>query len=180
MPEDEDINKKIFQALIQIQSNRVFFGQKENVINDGLRDRLSMVFDCHDQTRQGSSENEVDAGSVDLLIKHLDVPISIIESIRLDSLRQERIRRHIIKVLDNYDPNGCRITNLVIYAMMVDFSGFWKKLLLYLNTFEYPYDVVEEVANINTGLAEIKHSLVVLNREGTEVSFHVYAVHMRK
>ena len=178
-PTAGEITQKIILALTQIQKNKIFFGQKENVINDGLRDRLNMVFDCHDQTRQGVSENEIDSGSVDFLIKHNGMPISIIEAVRIKSLEKTTLAQHILKVLVNYDPNGCRIVNLVIYGLMADFSAFWKKNLEYLRLFDFPYDVAETVVDIPTDLAELKHAQIKLCREESDIMFHVYAVHLR-
>ena len=180
MMDETIVEENIFKALLNLQKNKLYVGQHENVINDGFRDMLSMVFECSDQTRQGISENELDSGMVDILIKHSGLPVSIIESVRLKGLEKESIIRHINKLLTKYDDNGCLLSNLVIYAMMADFSSFWDKLSSFLQNFDYPYEIVKPFVNIDTCLAESRHGIVILRRQSYDISFHIFAVHMRE
>lgn len=176
---ESNLTDKLFKALVQIQSNRSFIGAHENTINDGLRDRLNMVFDCYDQTRQGVSENEIDSGQVDILVKHNGIPVSIIEALRLDSLRKDYLDSHVNKLLTKYDFNGIPVTNIVIYASMVRFSTFWEKCVEYLKNYSYPYPAINPIKELDTHLAEIKHAKVALDREGTKISLHFFVIHMR-
>lgn len=176
---EDIIIANIFKALCQIQQNKIFYGKHENVINDGLRDRLSMVFECSDQTRQGESETEIDSGVIDLLIKKDGIPVAIIEALRLEYLDKNNTKRHINKVLIHYDQVGCTIVNVVIYGLMDNFSEFWRKYSEYLSNFQYPYEVIEPFQNIDCLLAESRHGKVVLLRQDKKIFLHLFSIHMR-
>lgn len=62
---------------------------------------------------------------------------------------------------------------------MVNFAPFWKKLEEYLKEINYPFPVEKEFISLETGLAESKHGRVLLNRNGSSVSFNVYAIHLK-
>lgn len=178
---EQKLSEKLFQALVQLQGNKIYIGRHENEMNDGLRDMLNMVFECADQTRQGISESEIDTGEVDILIKQNGIPVSVIESLRINYLAKDLIKRHKNKVLTKYDFNGCKIVNVVIYAIMTDFDAFWKKCCKYLEEeCEYPYKVLKGFEDCDTCLAESRHGKVLLEREGVAVSLHIYSIHMRE
>ena len=175
------LSDKLFQALVQLQKNKIYIGKTENELNDGLRDMLNMVFECADQTRQGVSEEEIDSGEVDILIKDKGIPVSIIEAMRLRSMERQVLSKHIDKVLTKYDFNGCKIVNIVIYAFMVDFGSFWTKCSKYLSyEYNYPFELSIPFVECETNLSETKHGITRLIRSGSEISLHFYAVHMRE
>nr|MBI9047500.1 pentapeptide repeat-containing protein [Anaerolineaceae bacterium] len=59
--------------------------KKENLYNDDIRDLLdAMGYDVRDQTRAGESASGKSAGELDIQIRHLSKPVSIIESFKLD------------------------------------------------------------------------------------------------
>ena len=83
-------------------------------------------------------------------------------------------------MLTKYDFNGCKIVNIVIYAIMVDFDAFWRKCCDYLKREnEYPYPVIKPFEDHETYLAESRHGKLLLEREGSCVELHVYSIHMR-
>ena len=177
---EKELNENILKALINIQNNKIYYGKKENVINDGLRDMLRMVFECSDQTRQGESETGVDSGQVDILIRENGIPRSVIEAIRLTYLDKENIKSHINKAVYNYDANGCKVINIVIYAMMARFADFWNKFYSFLNETDYPYEINGEIEEIDTDFAESRHAKVILSREEYPISLHFYVIHLRE
>ena len=171
-----DITKNVLKALFNIQRNRLYKDKNENDINDGIRDSLSMLYEVKDQTRQGESSTGKDAGEIDLLLCNNGLPIAILEGLVLNSFKKQYFDEHISKVLTNYDPNGCPIVYILIYAKVARFDELWQKVVDHLSSYNYPYEIIEPVEEKETSLAESKHALVVLKRNNMRVSIHTHAI----
>lgn len=174
---EETLNKNIFKALLRVQHNKVYNGKKENELNDGIRDKLSMIYEVKDQTRQGSSSGGKDAGEIDLQICREGDPVAIMEGLKVDSLRREYIQNHIDKVLTYYNPSGCPYVYVIIYAAVKKFAAFWKKCFKYLkDEYIFPFMLKDEIHEINHIYTDSRHAKAVILREDREVSVHFFAV----
>ena len=167
------------KALINIQRNRHYKGVSEDTLNDALRDHLSMIYDVHDQTRQGDSETGIDSGEVDLLIYKDSFPFAILETVKLDSVREEVLKKHINKLLVNYDWNGFYITNLIVFATAKDFSRFCDSVIRNLKEFVYPYKVLKELDIQDQKYTESLHVVTILERNTEPTYFHIFIVNLR-
>ncbi|NOI20840.1 hypothetical protein F0223_21690 [Vibrio coralliilyticus] len=88
----------------------------ENEHNDHLRDLLQFKgYDIYDQTRLGSSSSRLNIGNLDLIVKHNNNWVTIIEPLRLGSVETSNILLHYNKLIDNYNPLGLVNTHLVVY-----------------------------------------------------------------
>ena len=177
--EDDAITNSVLKALLNIQRNHLYKDKKENEINDGIRDSLSMLYEVKDQTRQGDSSSGKDAGEIDLLLCNKGVPIAILEGLVLKSFNSSYLDEHISKVLTNYDPNGCLIVYVLIYAKVAKFGELWQKVVDYLSSYNYPYEVIQPLEEKDTSLAESKHALVVLKRNNKRVGVHMFAISLK-
>ncbi len=173
------ICSKVLTALLHVQGNRIYEGKNENAINDGIRDQLKMVYEVRDQTRQGDSVSGKDAGEVDLLICNGGNPWAIIEGLKISSLEKNYLDTHIQKALVNYDPFGCPLVYILVFAKVKLFDEFWSKLIGYVADYRFPYEVVEAFREINSAYTESRHGKTVLQRNGKKISVHLYAVAMR-
>lgn len=183
VPKDESAQEIFLQnlekALINIQRNRHYKGVSEDTLNDALRDHLSMIYDVHDQTRQGDSETGIDSGEVDLLIYKDSFPFAILETVKLDSVREEVLKKHINKLLVNYDWNGFYITNLIVFATAKDFSRFCDSVIRNLKEFVYPYKVLKELDIQDQKYTESLHVVTILERNTEPTYFHIFIVNLR-
>ena len=158
---------------------KLYESEKENSINDGIRNQLSIVYEVKDQTRQGDSESGKDAGEVDIMLCDNGNPAVIMEGLKLASFESSKLDIHIKKALENYDPNCCPLVCILIYATVKGFGDFWNKVMNYMAGYSFPYETLEGIQDIATAYTESRHAKAVLNRNGKRVSVHLYAVAMR-
>lgn len=178
---DPMIRKELIIDLMQIlslmQGNNIYRGQKENKLNDVVRDGLKITrrYQIHDQSRHGESESGLDAGELDLLIstKDDDLPIAIVEALILGRMNKKNLSNHIDKALTKYDPNGCPITIIIIYSRCTDFSEQASKIEKYLDSYNYPYEVKDSFEEVCTGYTESRHWKLDLIRSNKDITVHI-------
>ena len=177
---EEIINRNISKALVQLQSNKIFWGKTEDELNDGVKGYLNMIYETKDQTRQGISTNGNGVGEVDLQICENGLPIAMIEGLKVDSVNRGYIQTHIDKVLVNYDPVGCPYAYVIIYVTSKNFSEFWIRCTDFIkDEYEFPYVVKKPFHEVNHMYTESRHAKVVLERNGRETTVHFYALAMK-
>lgn len=176
---EDTVSRNVMKALLNVQKDKLYQGEKENSINDGIRNQLSIVYEVKDQTRQGDSESGKDAGEVDIMLCDNGNPAVIMEGLKLASFESSKLDTHINKALANYNPNGCTLVYILIYATVKGFGDFWDKIINHMTGYNFPYETVEGIRDIATAYSESRHAKAVLNRNGKRVSVHLYAVAMR-
>ena len=177
---DEDtVSSNVLKALLNVQKDKLYEAAKENSINDGIRNQLSIVYEVKDQTRQGDSESGKDAGEVDIMLCDNGNPAVIMEGLKLSSFESGKLDTHINKALANYDPNGCLLVYILIYATVKGFGDFWDKVMNHMAGYRFPYETLEGIRDIATAYTDSRHAKAILNRNGKNVSVHLYAVAMR-
>lgn len=177
--DEESVSSHVMKALLAIQRDKLYENVKEDNINDGIRNQLGMVYEIKDQTRQGESESGKDAGEVDIVICENGNPVVIMEGLKMDSFKKEYLNVHINKALVNYDPNGCPLVYILIYATVKGFGTLWDKIMNHMKGYCFPYTVEEEIREISVVYTDSRHAKVVLNRNGKRVSVHLCAVEMK-
>ena len=176
---EDTVSRNVMKALLNLQKDKLYEGEKENSINDGIRNQLSIVYEVKDQARQGDSESGKDAGEVDIMLCDNGNPAVIMEGLKLASFESGKLDTHINKALFNYDPNGCPLVYILIYATVKGFGDFWGKVMNHMEGYNFPYETVEGIRDIPTAYADSRHAKAILNRNGKNVSVHLYAVAMR-
>lgn len=177
--DEESVSSYVMKALLAIQRDKLYESVKEDNINDGIRNQLGMVYEIKDQTRQGESESGKDAGEVDIEICENGNPVVIMEGLKMDSFKKEYLDVHINKALVNYDPNGCPLVYILIYATVKRFEVLWEKIMNHMKDYRFPYTVEEKIREISSVYTNSRHAKVVLNRNGKRVSVHLYAIQMK-
>ena len=177
--DEESVSSHVMKALLAIQRDKMYENVKEDNINDGIRNQLDMVYNIKDQTRQGKSESGKDAGEVDIEICENSIPVVIMEGLKMDSFKKEYLDVHINQALVNYDPNGCPLVYILIYATVKRFEDFWEKIVNHMKDYCFPYTVEEKIREISSVYTDSRHAKVVLNRNGKRVSVHLYAIQMK-
>ncbi|MCI8326693.1 MAG: GTP-binding protein [Lachnospiraceae bacterium] len=139
---------------------------KENDRNTYLRDLLEMRKNMVlDQTLNGKSPGEKQAGELDLLIKDRNHrPAAIIEALNLKSLDKKYLGNHIQKIY-GYDTWGLICNYLVVYAECADFPGFCRRYQTFVENFTYPYPL-ESMEEELTTYTDMKILRTRLQRNG--------------
>jgi len=160
--------------------------QKENLYNDSLTDLLrAKKYYTTDQTRSGSVNN--DAGEIDIMIRKskTGIPISIIETFRLNSCGEDNttISEHIDKLIHDYDTAGHPRNFIIVYAEAKNFLKLWKNYINYMKNInnkkgvraEYPQIYFEDTIDKYTKVTDVRVGLARHKREGREVEvYHIF------
>lgn len=173
---DADLRK----ALQSIQRNSNCWNFDENRLNDILCGLLEMKYTVKDQSRQGLSLSQNNAGEVDFLIFDDQEPIAIMEALKLDCLDKSDLNDHITKLLVNYDPQGYHRAYLIMYVNQTDFGSFWSKFCSYINNYSFPYTIQEKFKEQPSRYTESKNAHMVLLRSDTPIILSFYAIHIPK
>lgn len=115
----------VIQACLKLQGNRLYWrrqtvkteqGYHENPRNTFLRDLLDFKnYHTQDQTLNGESLHCNKAGELDILIKKdPNTPWAILEA--LNHKDESYWQGHLMKLLENYNPQGIRTLFLVTYV----------------------------------------------------------------
>ncbi len=164
----ETVFKDLFNACIKLQKNSTFINVLEDQRNDFIRDILETGgYQIKDQTRQGKSASGILSGEVDILLHDKGRPISIIEALNLNGLKETYLDEHIDKVY-KYDTLGNAFNFLVSYVKVKDFGRFWEKYVAHIRNYKYPYELVCVDDNITKeyDYADIRYISTIHNRNG--------------
>lgn len=164
----EIVFKDLFNACIKLQKNPTFINVLEDQRNDFIRDILETGgYQIKDQTRQGKSASGILSGEVDILLHDKGRPISIIEALNLNGLKEAYLDEHIDKVY-KYDTLGNAFNFLVSYVKVKDFGKFWEKYIAHIRNYKYPYELVYVDDNITNeyDYADIRYISTIHNRNG--------------
>ena len=167
-------------ALLTIQKDRLYWDKLENEINDQVCNLLRMIYHVDDQTRQGESESRQSAGSVDFLVKDHEEPIAIMESLILDCLDRTELKRHLDKLLVNYDPQGYPRACLIMYVTQKNFGMFWDNFTEYISEYSFLYSVEHGLTEGRSYFTESRNAYMVLKRSNRPVVLSFHAIHLRE
>lgn len=177
-----DIENKIYEDIIfcceKVQADYTLKMALENTINDKIRDLLEgRGYDAKDQTRHGSSAMGKDAGNVDILIKIRKKPITLIEALRLESVKEKYISDHIDKIY-KYDTLGFRFNFIISYVKTKDFKDFCNRYIKFVRAWKYPYELINCLICDSKQYPEIRTIEMILDREGIATKLYHILVHM--
>lgn len=173
---EEDLNQDIRVCCERIQGNKKYKYKDylEDELNDVMRDMLKMKYIVADQTRHGESASGKSAGEIDLLIERNHLPFSIIEALKLDSVKKQYISEHIDKIF-GYDTIGNHRNYMVSYVKTKDFQSFWNDYYEFIKNYSYPIEFVS-VNEIENDFTEFKEAIIKLKRSGKIVELYHIAV----
>lgn len=131
--EEKNISEILYDSLIALQARKYLLNgedEKNEILSDLLRQKGLSI---SDETRQGrsGSQNETNykSGELDIGIRHPKTGniISIIEALELDSCgpKNKVIKRHIDKLIWQYDTAGNENNYIVVYSTAQNFSDLW-------------------------------------------------------
>lgn len=173
---EEDLNQDIRVCCERIQGNKKYKYKDylEDELNDVMRDMLKMKYIVADQTRHGESASGKSAGEIDLLIERNHLPFSIIEALKLDSVKKQYISEHIDKIF-GYDTIGNHRNYMVSYVKTKDFQSFWNDYYEFIKNYSYPIEFVS-VNESENDFTEFKEAIIKLKRSGKIVELYHIAV----
>ncbi|WP_206460548.1 hypothetical protein [Anaerovorax sp. IOR16] len=168
----------LFFCSERLQANHKYKESSEDDMNDYIRDLLTISgYDLRDQTRQGTSNAGRQAGEVDILVRKLDFPYSIIEALKLSSVKKEYISQHIDKIY-KYDTLGNKCNFIISYVKTNDFLKFWKKYLLFIKLYNYPFKLVKFTETLNNQYPELKWAVTELKRNDIITKLYHIVIHI--
>ena len=178
---------KLQLAFKGIQSDRNNVNLNENGINNQVAYFLRGYYgenNIHREEPQGSSgtsknsSESKDAGQTDVLVYKNGKQIAILEALRLHKLDRNKLKNHIDRLIINYDTQGVPYAILAVYLYTNGTNELIEKIEEYLKGYEWPYEVDEDLKDINKSSINIKHSTISFRRNGAIQRLHVYIVVM--
>lgn len=115
--EQEQLLYLVHKGCMDVQKDPIFWNVDENARNRQLARVLRESFVAKDQPQSGISESGHGPGELDVeILDTRDIPIAILEALNTTSMNTENWRKHLNKLMDNYNVNGLRYLFLVSYV----------------------------------------------------------------
>ena len=179
----QELLSNLKDALLKLQKNRSNYGKTENECNSYIRDLMETSgYVCKDQTLQGEGENRKGDGELDILIRGKDSgdDITIYEALKLNQKTfaksdQNYLSAHLLKLLDNYNPNGLKNLLLVSYVSWDNkqFNALAAKYKEYISkNVDAPYEIIDSRTMDHLSTSYIRCYLVRYDCGG--ISMYVY------
>jgi hypothetical protein len=125
---DRDINYALDSLVRDYNINK-----KEDELNDLVRIILGNKYNVKDQSREGISSSGISSGELDIVIEDDNRTLfTIIEAMRLSSIKKSTIDTHYKKLMTNYNPLGIKITYLITYYYGSKFNNWWESYKGYI------------------------------------------------
>lgn len=174
-----DIYDDIIFCCERIQASTISKSLDEDEINDNIRNLLEAKgYNVKDQTRQGSSLSGKKSGEVDILIKDENMPITLVEAMKLKSIDKKYIGNHIEKIF-KYDTLGYGEIFLVSYIETKDFDLFWDKYKEYVCKYDHEFRVIGWSGSGMKQYPELRSIVVEYNRNGISTKLYHIGVHLQ-
>lgn len=181
--ENVDIEKIVYDDIVfcceTVQADISLKNALENTINDNIRNLLkaTKMYCVSDQTRRGASGTGKEAGNVDILIEMGQYPVTLIEALKLVSIKEKYISDHIDKIY-KYDTMGHNFNFLISYVTTKNFKCFFERYKKFVCELKYPYELKSYAINAAKQHSEIRTIEMVLDRQGIDTKLYHIIVHM--
>lgn len=146
----EELSHDVAWALHRLArtSNR---GLSEDEINDQLNNMLlSMKYQVKDQTREGRSSSGKGAGELDLIVEDDGYLFSIIEAMKLNSVKTDYINEHYKKLMTSYNPLQVTKNILITYYTGSRFDDWWDNYTTHISNIDVKMFSFEGTATITS------------------------------
>lgn len=174
--------EKLMVAFHGIQSDFYNNGNTEDALNNSIAFFLRAYYgeeNVHREEPQGVSGKGHKAGETDILVYQNGTQLALVEGVVLSSLDKNKLDDHVNRLLLKYNTQGTPYTVLIIYAKDVKDYIFFDKVETYLQSYRYPYPIVQSVVREKSETAMICHHTLSYVREGTAQKMHVFTVRMK-
>ncbi|WP_310395360.1 hypothetical protein [Hymenobacter sp.] len=181
---------KVQQALLndiiwcasEIQSKHKVLNNKEDQYNSNFQSLLKAKgYKTEPQTQRGESLTQTSYGELDIAIfTENNLPLSIFEAFVIDSIEKDYITKHLVKLSENYDPNGLKNNYAVIYSKSNYFNDLWERYIDFVPTIDFEHEILkgsfEDITNQFPRFAGTKIGLTKHDNNKTLV--YVYHIFM--
>ncbi len=179
------IQKKLFSDILKmsvdIQTRHKNQNNDEDQYNNLFQSLLSFSgYIAHDQAQRGTTKDNKRPGELDIqILTKENLPISIFEAFVIKSVESDYIKEHLVKLSENYDPNGLRYNYAIIYAKNKNFAKFWERYKTFVPSIEFKNLLmtkkVEDITNRHPQFAGIKIGLTKHDNRGSIVIiYHIF------
>ena len=104
-------------------------------------------------------------------------PVTLIEALKLDSIKEKYISDHIDKIY-KYDTMGHNFNFLISYVTTKNFKCFFERYKKFVCELKYPYELKSYAINAAKQHSEIRTIEMVLDRQGIDTKLYHIIVHM--
>ncbi len=172
----EYVHSQLFKACQAVQRNKDFKVCKENKRNRQISDFLEMSHITVQQERPSSiSYAGNDDGELDFYIIDQGFnAITIMEALNLNCVNKNHLNQHFDRIFW-YDANGLKELILLVYSNAPNFDSFTQRYFEYIESYTYPYDVVDCYEK-EIEVAELKVFKTVHLRNKTDIHLTHYIV----
>jgi hypothetical protein len=183
--EKEELHQAILFASREIQSKHKVFNNNEDQFNSVLQSLLSMNYFVENQSQRGLSSSGKTFGELDLKVftKSNSYPLSIIEAFVISSIDKSYISKHLLKLTENYDPNGLSRNYAVIYVNNSNFHEIWLRYMDFLKEFEYSIELkdkqITDETNNHPTFSNIKIGRASFNYNGMPIEIYHLFLNMK-
>ena len=176
----------LLESVKRIQQN--YKQGNENYYNDllafSLEDKKYVV---KREKRIGTSQSDNGIGYLDLAIYKNGKILALAEAFKLKSFAKtgrEYTANHLLKLLENYNPNGLKHCFAVCYVEMKDFNKIWTEYKSNVKDFVFHYAVPKfEMQDITEDylrdITDIKLGLTEHSREGQLIKLYHIFINMK-
>lgn len=173
--------EKLMVAFRGIQSDSYNNGNAEDALNNLVAFFLRAYYgeeNVHREEPQGLSGKGQKSGETDILVYQNGTQLALLEGVVLSSLDKNKLDDHVDRLLVKYNTQGVPYTVLVIYAKNAPDCIFFDKVEMYLQSYHYPYPIMQAVVREKSATATICHHTLSYVREGTVQKMHIFTVRM--
>lgn len=173
--------RDIVDSCITMQNNKLYWRVSEDARNTFIRDMLrSKGYYISDQTFGGKSQTGKSAGELDIEIREsARRPLAIYEAMNLKGFSQsdkEYWNKHLLKLIDNYNPSGLPFLFLVTYLECTkdDFKELWLNYSVHFSQYSCENYSLQRVINKEDETFYLRSAECVYDRAGLPTTvYHI-------
>lgn len=176
----EQLLKDIIWCATEIQSKHKVLNNNEDQYNSNFQSLLKAKgYKTEPQTQRGESYSTTLYGELDIAIfTNNDLPLSIFEAFKIDSIKSDYITMHLKKLSENYDANGLKNNYAVIYSEAKNFEDIWSRYKEFIPKIEFKNPLNSMFSDIThrfATFASIRVGLTNHNNKGNNVQiYHIF------
>ena len=186
-----DLHKELLQNLLEsckrIQQN--YKQGNENYYNDLLAFSLEdKKYNIIREKRIGEAQSKAGIGNLDIEISKNGKNLALAEAFKITSFAntgKQYAANHLLKLLENYNPNGLKHCFAICYVEMKNFSKIWQEYKSKVKDYVFIYKIPKfEMQDISDDylkdITDIKLGLTEHSREGQLIKLYHIFINMNK
>jgi len=173
--DNDNLLDRLMFACSKLQGDKKYWGNNANE-NDRNRYIANLLesadYTVKDQPQWSTSAEGKDSGEIDIFITEPNgSPMSIIEALILDSLKQDYLVNHLDKLF-KYDTTGLENNYIITYSLAKNFSSLWNRYQKFISKHDYEYQFIDFKQLTTFNYTDIKIGIARHMRNGKEINLY--------